>query len=91
METIQLNDLIWFLIVGGFAGWVASVLVEGSGLVVLGDIAVGVIGAFLGGFLARQFGITAYGFWEVLGVSIMGAVVLLVILRAFTPTRKAVS
>ena len=87
-DSMDLHNLVWFLIVGGLAGWIASVLVEGSGLGLLGDIVVGVIGAFLGGFLAIGFNITIYGFWGVLGMSVVGAVILLVILRMFSPSRR---
>ena len=86
--SIDLHNFIWLLIVGGLAGWIASVLVKGSGLGVIGDIVVGVIGAFLGGFFAYQFDITVYGFWEVLGMAVLGSVVLLIIARAFSPRLK---
>ena len=87
-HSIELHNFVWFLIVGGLAGWIASVLVEGSGLGVIGDIVVGVIGAFVGGFFAYQFDITVYGFWEVLGMAVLGSVVLLLIARLFTPRRR---
>jgi uncharacterized membrane protein YeaQ/YmgE (transglycosylase-associated protein family) len=87
-HSIELHNFVWFLIVGGLAGWIASVLVEGSGLGMNGDIVVGVIGAFVGGFFAYQFDIAVYGFWEALGMSVLGAVVLLLIARVFTPRRR---
>jgi uncharacterized membrane protein YeaQ/YmgE (transglycosylase-associated protein family) len=87
-DSIQLHSFVWFLIVGGLAGWIASVLVEGTGLGLIGDIVVGVVGAFVGGFFAYQFNITVYGFWEVLGMAILGAVVLLLIARALAPRRR---
>lgn len=40
--------LLWFLIVGLVAGWLAGVLVKGGGFGVVGDIVIGVIGAVLG-------------------------------------------
>ena len=43
--------LIWFLVVGVVAGWLAGVLVKGGGFGLVGDLVVGVIGAVLGGFL----------------------------------------
>ncbi len=87
-HSIEIHNFVWFLIVGGLAGWIASVLVEGSGLGVIGDIVVGVIGAFVGAFFAYQFDITVYGFWEVLGMAVLGSVVLLLIARLFTPRRR---
>jgi uncharacterized membrane protein YeaQ/YmgE (transglycosylase-associated protein family) len=89
-DPVEFHNFFWFLIVGGLAGWIASVLVEGSGLGVVGDIVVGVLGAFLGSFFAYQFNINVYGFWEVLGMAILGAVILLIILRTFTRPRRIV-
>jgi uncharacterized membrane protein YeaQ/YmgE (transglycosylase-associated protein family) len=86
--TMGVHDLVWFLVVGGLTGWVASVLVTGGGLGIFGDIFIGIAGAFLGGFLAYQFNIAVYGFWGVAGMSILGAVILLVILRLFSPSRR---
>src|SRR5581483_106231 len=51
-DPMSFYSLFWFLIVGGLAGWIASVLVQGSGLGLIGDIAAGVAGAFLGAFIA---------------------------------------
>ncbi|MDB5758842.1 MAG: hypothetical protein JWM30_2131, partial [Burkholderia sp.] len=45
-------DLIWFLLVGLIAGWLASAIV-GGGFGLIGDIVIGVVGAFLGGYLFR--------------------------------------
>jgi len=90
-DSMGLYSWFWFFVVGGLAGWIASVLVEGSGLGVIGDIVAGVAGAFLGGFIANQMNISIYGFWEVLGMSIAGAVILLAVLRLFTRPRRAVS
>ena len=75
-------DLLWFLIVGLVAGWLAGVLVKGGGFGVIGDLVVGVIGAFLGGWLFSTLGASAGG--GLLGsiiVATIGAVVLLFIVR----------
>ena len=82
------HGLIWFLLVGGLAGWLASVLVSGGGMGILADIAVGVAGAFVGGFLANFFNWYVYGFWGVLGISLLGAVLLLVLFRKFPGRRR---
>ncbi len=86
----SLHDFIWFLVVGGLAGWLGSVLVTGGGLGIFADIAVGVAGAFLGGFIANSLNWYVYGFWGVLGVSIMGAVILLVIFRGFFGSKRKI-
>ena len=81
VATIQVGDLIWFLIVGCLAGWAASFLLRGKGLGLVGDMVIGVLGAFLGSFLARVCGLVFYGVGGLLITSILGAMVLLVILR----------
>jgi len=87
-DPMSFYSLFWFLIVGGLAGWIASVLVQGSGLGLIGDIAAGVAGAFLGAFIAVEMNITIYGFWEVLAMSVVGAVILLAFLRILVPRRR---
>jgi uncharacterized membrane protein YeaQ/YmgE (transglycosylase-associated protein family) len=75
-------DLLWFLIIGLVAGWLAGVLVKGGGFGVIGDIIVGVIGAVLGGWLFSLFGASAGGgLIGSLVVATIGAVVLLLIVR----------
>jgi uncharacterized membrane protein YeaQ/YmgE (transglycosylase-associated protein family) len=75
-------DLLWFLIIGLVAGWLAGVLVKGGGFGVIGDIVVGVIGAVLGGWLFSLFGASAGGgLIGSLVVATIGAVVLLLIVR----------
>ena len=68
--------------IGLAAGWLAGQVMKGGGFGVLGDIIVGVIGALLGGFLFRTFGVSAGG--GLLGsliVATIGAIVLLFVLR----------
>jgi uncharacterized membrane protein YeaQ/YmgE (transglycosylase-associated protein family) len=75
-------NLLWFLIVGLVAGWLAGVLVKGGGFGVVGDIVVGVIGALIGGWLFSTLGASAGG--GLLGsivVATIGAVVLLFVVR----------
>ena len=76
------NYFIWFLIVGLIAGWLAGVLVKGGGFGVLGDIVVGIIGAFLGGFIFNSLGVSSGG--GMLGailVATIGAIVLIFLIR----------
>lgn len=75
-------DIIWFLIVGIVAGWLAGTLVKGGGFGLIGDLVLGIIGAFLGGFLFRTFGVSiGGGLIGSLIVATVGAVVLLVVVR----------
>ena len=75
--------LLWFVIVGLIAGWLAGLLVKGGGFGVIGDIVVGVVGAVLGGYLFTALGLSSGG--GLLGsivVATVGAVVLLIVVRA---------
>ena len=75
-------DIVWFLLIGLAAGWLAGQLVKGGGFGLVGDLIVGVIGAILGGFLFGLLGLTAWGLLGSLVCATVGAIVLLVILRA---------
>jgi uncharacterized membrane protein YeaQ/YmgE (transglycosylase-associated protein family) len=79
--------LLWFLVVGLVAGWLAGVLVKGGGFGLIGDLVVGVIGAFLGGFLFSTFGVSlGGGLIGSLIVATIGAVVLLFVVRLIKRT-----
>ena len=75
-------DILTWLIVGLVAGVLAS-LVVGGGYGILGDIVVGIVGAFVGGWLFRQFGWHAPfgGLAGTIFVAVIGAIVLLLLLR----------
>jgi uncharacterized membrane protein YeaQ/YmgE (transglycosylase-associated protein family) len=74
--------LLWFLIIGAIAGWLAGQFMKGSGFGLLGDIIVGVIGALLGGWLFGQLGLwPGGGLLGSLIVAFVGAVILLFIIR----------
>lgn len=76
--------LLWFIIIGLVAGWLAGKLMKGKGFGVVGDIVIGVIGALIGGFLFRTLGLsTDGGLIGSLIVATIGAVVLLFVLRLF--------
>ncbi len=75
-------NMVWFLLVGLVAGWLAGKLTKGSGFGVLGDIVIGVIGAYIGGFLFRQVGVAAGGTLGSIVVATIGAVVLVILVRA---------
>jgi len=71
--------VIWFLVVGAVAGWLAGVLVKGGGFGLVGDLVVGVVGAVLGGFLFGEF--LGGGLIGSIVVATIGAILLLVIVR----------
>jgi len=77
-----MNSLIWFLIIGAIAGWLAGLVMKGRGFGLLGDIIVGIIGAFLGGWLFGKLGLSfGGGLAGSLIVAFLGAVILLFLVR----------
>ena len=77
-----MNILLW-IILGAIAGWVASLIVKSNQGILL-DIVVGIVGAFVGGFIFNAFGasgVTGFNIYSIL-VAIVGAVVLLFIVKA---------
>lgn len=73
-------NLIWFLLIGLIAGWIAGQLTKGGGFGPIGNLIVGVAGAVLGGFLFGLLGFTASGLLGSLITAVVGAVVFLFIL-----------
>lgn len=69
--------VIWFLIIGLIAGWLAGKIMRGGGFGFGGNLAVGVLGALIGGFLFRLLGLAAYGLVGSLVTATVGAIVLL--------------
>jgi uncharacterized membrane protein YeaQ/YmgE (transglycosylase-associated protein family) len=85
--AMGLEGIIIFIIVGAIAGWLAGLIVKGSGFGLIGDIIVGIVGAFIGGWLLGMLGIMIGG--GIIGAIIdatIGAVVLLFIIRLIKRT-----
>jgi len=80
--------LLWWLIVGLVAGFFASRVMRGGGYGIIGDIVVGIIGAFIGGWLSGFLGFgDSYGLVGSIVVAFIGACVLIAIVRAFSGGR----
>ena len=75
--------IVW-IIVGAIAGFLASKVLTGKGMGLLWDIVVGILGAFLGGWLAGVVGISVGNIVMEVVVAFVGAVILLVVFRALT-------
>lgn len=82
-----MNFLI-YLIVGGIAGWLASIMMkrDGSQGIIL-NVVVGIIGGFLGGILLPMVGLAFGGTIGFLVTAFIGAVILLLIVNLFTRGR----
>ena len=76
-------EILTWLIVGLVAGVLASLLVGGTGYGIIGDIVVGIVGAFVGGWLFSAAGWSSPfgGLAGTIFVAFIGAVVLLVIIH----------
>jgi uncharacterized membrane protein YeaQ/YmgE (transglycosylase-associated protein family) len=79
---MTLTALVWFLLIGLIAGWLASMVMRGGGYGMIGDMIVGVIGAFIGGWLFSVLGIGVGGLIGSIITAFVGAVILIAILRA---------
>ena len=78
---MDLTSIVVFLIIGAVAGWLAGMVMKGGGFGLLGDIVVGIIGAFIGVWLFGVLGISAGGFIGAVATAFVGACVLLFIIR----------
>ena len=78
---MTIEGLIILLEVGAIAGWLAGIIVKGMGFGLIGNIIVGIVGAFIAGWLLPRVGIAIGGgmIASIINATI-GAVVLLVIL-----------
>ena len=89
----MLLDILLWILFGALAGWIASMIMKTDGQMgAIANIVVGILGSFIGGFLYRMLtGDTVEGFNIVsLLVAIVGAIVLLGIVKLFTGRRKTV-
>lgn len=81
--------IIAWLLLGLIAGWIASKIMHGSGSGLVINLVLGVVGAFVGGFLFRVVGgagVTGFNIWSLI-VATIGAIVVLWIYGAVTSRR----
>jgi uncharacterized membrane protein YeaQ/YmgE (transglycosylase-associated protein family) len=81
MSHLATQNLVAFLVVGVVAGFLAGKIMKGSGFGLVGDLIVGVIGAFIGAWLFGALGISVGGILGLLVAAIVGALVLLFLVR----------
>jgi len=80
-------DIVWFLLIGLAAGWLASQVMKGGRSSLVTDLIMGVIGSILGGFLFGAVGLAATGLIGSLVTATVGAIVLIAGLRAINRSR----
>ena len=86
VEDAKMNmsgeSLLIVLVVGLVAGWLAGQIVHGTGLGVIGDLVVGILGAFIGSWLLPQLGIQlGSGIVSAIINATIGAAILLLVIR----------
>jgi len=72
-----MQSLIWFLVIGGLAGWLAGVIFKGRGFGVMANIGIGIVGSLVGGLLFGLLQISPSGRIGELVTATVGAVLLL--------------
>lgn len=79
---IIIMEILWTIIIGAIAGWLGSIVFQGSGLGLIGNIIVGILGFFVGGWLLNKIGVSlGTGTLGVILSGALGALVILVILN----------
>ncbi|MFK7759674.1 MAG: GlsB/YeaQ/YmgE family stress response membrane protein [Phycisphaerales bacterium] len=76
-------NIVFFLLVGVLAGWLAGLIMKGRGFGLIGNLIAGVIGAVLGGYLFEVLGIVWGGTLGAVGTATIGAIVLLAVVSFF--------
>jgi uncharacterized membrane protein YeaQ/YmgE (transglycosylase-associated protein family) len=87
--SLSNQGILVILVVGIVAGWLAGRVMRGGGFGLIGDLIVGLIGAFIGDWLLPQLGIhLGTGIVELIINAFIGAVVLLFLLRLIGGSRR---
>lgn len=73
--------LVWVVLLGIVAGWLAGEITKGRGFGLVGDLVVGILGSLIGSFVFGLIGLAAYGLPDRLVISVVGAIVLLWTMR----------
>ena len=86
---ISAEGLFVMLVVGLIAGWLAGKIMQGTGFGVVGDLVLGVIGAFVGGWLLPQLGLFPGGNLTGQIISATAGAIVLLLLITFVRRRVA--
>ena len=82
------ESILMIIVIGGVAGWLAGLIVRGSGYGIIGDIIVGLIGAFVGNWIVRAFHLSinfGSSFADRIIISVVGAVLLMLVVGLLRP------
>ena len=78
---MDLKNFLIFIAIGALAGWISGLITKGQGFGVLGNIIVGIVGAFLGAFIFNLLGISAHNLLGQLIFAVLGSLLFLWLLR----------
>jgi uncharacterized membrane protein YeaQ/YmgE (transglycosylase-associated protein family) len=73
--------LVWQIVIGILAGWLAGRIMRGKGYGVLIDLLLGIVGSMLGGVVFGMLGLVAYGLLGRIVIATAGAVMVIWIAR----------
>lgn len=73
--------MIWFLVIGGVAGWLAGLIMKGRGFGMLANVGIGIVGSFIGGIIFGLLQLAPRGAIGELVTATVGAVLLLAIVN----------
>jgi uncharacterized membrane protein YeaQ/YmgE (transglycosylase-associated protein family) len=80
-DELSGESLLVILFVGLLAGWLAGQIVQGTGFGIIGDMAIGIVGAFIGNWMLPRIGIhLGFGIISAIINATVGAIVLLLII-----------
>ena len=79
--AMTLYDIILLAAIGILAGWLAGLVWKGRGFGVLGNLVIGVIGSFLGSYLAGVFGLRVHTMVGLIIAAVAGALILLLLVN----------
>jgi uncharacterized membrane protein YeaQ/YmgE (transglycosylase-associated protein family) len=83
------ESLLVIIFVGIVAGWLAGLIIQGTGFGLIGDLVIGVIGAFIGDWMLPRLGIhLGIGLISAIINATIGAIVLLLIIRLVRGRRR---
>jgi uncharacterized membrane protein YeaQ/YmgE (transglycosylase-associated protein family) len=83
------HGLLWWIMIGLIAGWLAGKIARGEGYGCITDIILGLIGSVLGGWLFTRLGILGGGTLYSLAAATVGAVILVSIVHLFVGTSRS--
>jgi uncharacterized membrane protein YeaQ/YmgE (transglycosylase-associated protein family) len=83
-------SIILWIVVGVVAGWLAGLVMKGSGYGLIGDLIIGLLGALVGGFIFSLFGAAYGGLLASILVAFIGACLLIAVVRFMSGGRTRI-